>query len=125
MADIKYTTDHEWLRIDGDEVTIGITNYAQEQLGDLVFVELPDVGKALAQADEAGVVESVKAASEVYAPITGDVTEANEALGDTPALVNSSPEDEGWLFKMSLAEPGELDDLMDEDAYKDHLSSLD
>lgn len=125
MADMKYTTDHEWLRIDGDEVTIGITNYAQEQLGDLVFVELPDVGKALAQADEAAVVESVKAASEVYAPITGNITGANEALSDTPALVNSSPEDEGWLFKMSLAEPGELDDLMDEEAYKDHLSSLD
>jgi len=125
MADMKFTTDHEWLRIEGDEVTIGITNYAQEQLGDLVFVDLPNAGKSFAQGDEVAVVESVKAASEVYAPVTGEITESNEALADEPALVNSSAEDEGWLFKMKLDDAAELDDLMDEAAYKDHLSSLD
>lgn len=125
MADVKFTTDHEWLQIEGDEVTIGITNYAQEQLGDLVFVDLPDVGKAAAQGDEIAVVESVKAASEVYAPVSGDVIAVNDALEGDPSLINNDAEGEGWIFKMKLSDPGEVDDLMDEAAYKDHLSSLD
>jgi len=125
MADTKFTTDHEWLSVDGDTVTVGITNYAQEQLGDLVFVELPDVGKALAKGDEAAVVESVKAASEVYAPLSGEITAVNDALGDDPAKVNTDAEGDGWLFKMTSSDAGEMDGLMDADAYKAHIASLD
>ena len=122
---IKYTKDHEWVSLDGDVATIGITSYAQKALGDVVFVELPSSGTTYSQGDEAAVVESVKAASEVYAPISGEVTEANDALEATPALVNSDPENDGWFFKMTVADQGELDDLMSEDDYQAYLADLD
>lgn len=122
---VKFTKDHEWLRIEGDTATIGVTNYAQKALGDVVFVELPEVGATFSQGDEAAVVESVKAASEVYAPISGEVTEVNGALVDTPDTVNSDAEGEGWFFKMTVSDEGELEDLMDEDAYKAFIADLD
>ncbi|TVR95813.1 MAG: glycine cleavage system protein GcvH [Rhodospirillales bacterium] len=125
MATTRYTREHEWIRIDGDTATVGITDFAQEQLGDVVFVELPEIGRQVSKGDEAAVVESVKAASEVYAPASGEVTAVNEALADEPALVNSAPNGDGWFFKMRLANPAELDDLMDAAAYKDHVDSLD
>ncbi len=118
MSELKFTEDHEWLLIDGDKVTVGITDHAQEQLGEIVYVEVPEAGKELAKGDEAGVVESVKAASEVYAPISGQVTEGNEALADNPELVNSDPQGAGWFFKMTVADAGELAGLMDEAGYK-------
>lgn len=124
MSEIKYSEDHEWIRIEGGSGTVGITDYAQEQLGDLVFVELPDVGKALAKGDEAVVIESVKAASELYAPISGEVTEVNAALGDEPAQVNSDPMGAGWFFKMTIGDASELDGLMDEAAYKSFVEGL-
>ena len=124
MSSVKYTEDHEWIRIDGDIGTIGITDYAQEQLGDVVFVELPDVGRAVDKGGEAAVVESVKAASEIYAPISGEITDANQAVADDPALVNSDPTGEGWFFKLKIADAGELDGLMDEAAYKSHVEGL-
>ncbi|MEC7400132.1 MAG: glycine cleavage system protein GcvH, partial [Pseudomonadota bacterium] len=104
-----FTEEHEWIDVDGDTATVGITDYAQEQLGDIVFVELPDTGAQVAKGKDAAVVESVKAASDVYAPITGEVTEANQALDEDPALVNSSPEADGWFFKLTIADKGELD----------------
>lgn len=119
-----YSKDHEWVAVDGDTATIGITDYAQSQLGDVVFVELPDVGKSLAKGGEAAVVESVKAASEVYAPISGDVTEVNDALTDEPAKVNEDPEGSAWFLKMSVTNKAELEDLMDEAAYKEFVASL-
>ncbi|WP_422021239.1 glycine cleavage system protein GcvH [Pyruvatibacter mobilis] len=125
MAETKYTKDHEWVRIEGDTVTVGITDYAQEQLGDVVYVELPDVGKAVKAGDEAAVVESVKAASEVYAPVSGEVVKVNEALADAPAGVNEDATGAGWFVKLKLADAGELDGLMSEDAYKTYLSELD
>lgn len=118
MSQIYYSEDHEWVEVDGDVGTVGVTNFAQEQLGDVVFVELPEVGDALDQGGEAGVVESVKAASEVYAPVSGEVTEVNEELTDNPAMVNEEPEDGAWFFKLKLSDPAELEDLMDEAAYK-------
>ncbi|MCB1469023.1 MAG: glycine cleavage system protein GcvH [Rhizobiaceae bacterium] len=121
MADLYYTEDHEWLRVEGDVATVGITDYAQEQLGDLVFVELPEVGRALKKGDTAVVVESVKAASDVYAPADGEITDANDALSSDPALVNSAATGDGWLWKMKLADKGQLDGLMDEAAYKAHI----
>lgn len=121
MATIYYTEDHEWLRVEGDVATVGITDYAQEQLGDLVFVELPESGKGLTRGDTAVVVESVKAASDVYAPVDGEVTEANEALSSDPALVNSAATGDGWLWKMKLSDKSQLDGLMDEAAYNDHI----
>lgn len=114
---LKFTQDHEWLRVDGDIATVGITPYAQEQLGDVVFVELPIVGKRLDKGNVAAVVESVKAASEVYSPVSGEVTEANHVLVTEPALVNSEPTGKGWFFKIKIATPAELDGLMDEAAY--------
>jgi glycine cleavage system H protein len=117
-----FTTDHEWLRIEGDVATIGVTDYAQSQLGDVVFVELPKVGRTLKKAEAAAVVESVKAASDVYAPITGEVIEVNGALASEPALVNSEAAGSGWFFKMKIAEKSELDGLMDEAAYKKHTA---
>lgn len=117
MATTYFTTDHEWIRVEGDIATVGITNYAQEQLGDLVFVELPEAGRAISKGDTVVVVESVKAASDVYAPIAGAITEANDTLSADPALVNSSAESDGWLWKMELAEKSELDGLMDRAAY--------
>lgn len=113
-----YTEDHEWIRVDGDTGTVGISNYAQEQLGDIVFVEVPDEGRDLAKGDEAAVVESVKAASEVYAPVSGAVIENNSALEADPALVNSDAEGEGWFFTMTIADESELEGLMDEAAYQ-------
>ena len=121
MADLYYTEDHEWLRVEGDVATVGITDYAQEQLGDLVFVELPEVGRSLKKGDTAVVVESVKAASDVYAPADGEITDANDALSSDPALVNSAATGDGWLWKMKLADKGQLDGLMDEAAYKAHI----
>lgn len=115
---VKYTEDHEWVSVDGDVGTIGITDHAQEQLGDIVFVELPDVGNTVAKGDEAGVVESVKAASEIYAPISGEIVEVNAALADAPATANTDPTGQGWFFKIKLSDPSELDGLMDEGAYK-------
>jgi glycine cleavage system H protein len=119
-----YTDEHEWIDVEDDVATVGITEYAQAQLGDIVFVELPEVGALIEQGKDAAVVESVKAASDVYAPITGEVTETNAALEEDPALVNSSPEDAGWFFKMTIAAPAELDKLMDEDGYKAFVEDL-
>ncbi|MET0220620.1 MAG: glycine cleavage system protein GcvH [Tardiphaga sp.] len=117
-----YTEDHEWLAVDGDVVTVGITDYAQSQLGDVVFVELPKVGRTLKKAEAAAVVESVKAASDVYAPITGEVVEINDALAAEPALVNSDADGKAWFFKIKLADKNELDGLMDAEAYKAHTA---
>ena len=114
---IKYTEDHEWLKVEGDSATVGITQHAQEALGDVVFVELPEVGKQFAAKDIAGVVESVKAAADVYMPVTGEVTAVNEALRADPALANSDPLGAGWFFKIRLTDPAQLDALMDETAY--------
>ena len=117
MSKIYFTEDHEWLRVDGNVATVGITKYAQEQLGDLVFVDLPATGKSVTKGGAAVVVESVKAASDVYAPADGQVTEVNSALTSDPAIVNGSPEGDGWLWKMTLSNPSQLDGLMDEAAY--------
>jgi glycine cleavage system H protein len=114
---IKYTPDHEWLKIDGDTAVVGITHHAQDALGDVVFVDLPEVGKTFAIKEIAGVVESVKAAADVYMPVTGEVTEVNEALRDDPSLANSDPLGAGWFFKVKLSNPAELDALMDETSY--------
>ena len=119
-----FTKEHEWVRVEGDTATVGISNHAQEQLGDIVFAEVPEAGKQLSRGAEAAVVESVKAASDVYAPVSGEVTEGNSAVADDPALVNSDPEGEGWFFKLKLSNPGELDGLMDEAAYRDFVASL-
>lgn len=118
MAEVKYSEDHEWISIDGDVGTVGITDFAQEQLGDIVFVELPEAGTALGKGDQAGVVESVKAASEIYAPVAGEIVEANDILADTPETVNAAAESGGWFFKIRLADMTELDGLMDEAVYK-------
>ncbi len=119
-----YTEEHEWIRVEGDSATVGISEHAQEQLGDIVFVELPEVGRRLAKGEQAAVVESVKAASEVYAPVGGEVTEVNTALEDKPELVNEDAEGEGWFFRMTLADPGELEGLMDREAYAKFVESL-
>ena len=122
---IKFTEEHEWLEVDGDVATVGITDYAQNALGDVVFVELPEVGATYDKGDEVSVVESVKAASEVYAPLAGEIVEVNEALEGEPALVNTAALDNGWFFKMKIADMGELDDMMDETAYKEFVEGLD
>ena len=114
---VKYTEDHEWINVEGDSATVGITVHAQDALGDVVFVELPEVGAVLAQKDTAGVVESVKAAADVYMPVSGEVTEVNEALRDDPSLANSDPLGAGWFFKVKLSNPSEIDALMDETSY--------
>ncbi|MFA6220622.1 MAG: glycine cleavage system protein GcvH [Erythrobacter sp.] len=119
-----FTDEHEWIEVDGDSATVGITDYAQGQLGDIVFVELPAAGTALSKGGDAAVVESVKAASDVYAPIAGEVTEGNSALEDDPALVNTAPEGDGWFFRMTIADASQLDGLMDEAAYKAFCDSL-
>lgn len=119
-----YTEDHEWVDVDGDVGTVGISDYAQSQLGDIVFVEVPEQGKTLDKGDEAAVVESVKAASDVYSPVSGTVIEGNAALADTPQLVNEDPEGEGWFYKLTLTDPGELDGLMDEAKYQAFVSKL-
>ena len=122
---VKYTKDHEWIRLDGDVATIGITNYAQEQLGDVVFVEVPEVGARFDAGAEAAVVESVKAASEVYAPLTGEIVEGNQAVADDPSLVNSDPEGAGWFFKMKPDDLSQLDEMLDDAAYRALLADLD
>lgn len=122
---LKYTEDHEWIRVDGDVGTVGISDYAQNALGDVVFVELPETGQSLNKGDEAAVVESVKAASEVYSPVSGEVSESNAALEDDPSLVNSSAEADGWFFKIRLSNADELTGLMDEEAYKAYVAGLD
>lgn len=119
MADRKYSEEHEWIEMDGDIGTVGITDHAQEQLGDIVFVELPEVGAEMNKDDEAGVVESVKAASEIYAPVAGEIVEVNEVLNDNPALVNEDAEGEAWFFRIKLSDPSELDGLMSEAKYKE------
>ena len=124
MADTKYSEEHEWILVEGDGGTVGITDYAQEQMGDVVFVDLPEVDQALEKGGDAAVVESVKAASEVYAPLTGKVTAVNEALNDDPSLVNSGAESTGWFFKMTIADPSELEGLMDAAAYKTFCDGL-
>ncbi len=121
---LYFTKDHEWVRIEGDTATVGISDHAQAALGDIVFAEVPDAGRALVKGDEAAVVESVKAASDVYAPVGGTVTEANAALGDDPALVNRDAEGDGWFFKLTLSDPSEVDGLMDEAAYRDWCKTL-
>ena len=118
MATTYFTEDHEWIRVEGGVAIVGITDYAQEQLGDLVFVELPETGRSLSKGDVAVVVESVKAASDVYAPVDGEVTEVNDKLSSDPALVNSSATGDGWLWKMKLADKSQLEGLMDEAGYK-------
>jgi glycine cleavage system H protein len=120
----RYTKSHEWVRIEGDTATVGISEHAQGQLGDVVFVELPVPGKQVSQGEQAAVVESVKAASEVYAPLTGEVTEGNTALEENPGLVNQSAEGEGWFFKLRLADPTEAEALMDRSAYEAYLETL-
>jgi glycine cleavage system H protein len=118
MAEVKYSEDHEWISIEDDVGTVGITDFAQEQLGDIVFVELPETGTVLGKGDQVGVVESVKAASEIYAPVAGEIFEANEVLMDAPETVNTAAESGGWFFKIKLADMSELDDLMNHAAYK-------
>jgi len=119
-----FTGEHEWIKVDGDTATIGISDHAQHALGDIVFAEVPDQGKTLNKGDEAAVVESVKAASDVYAPVAGEVIIGNPALADDPALINRDPEGEGWFFKMTLADASELDGLMDEAAYREWVKTL-
>jgi len=122
---MKYTEDHEWIKLDGDIATIGVSAHAAEQLGDVVFVELPEVGAEFDKGDDAAVVESVKAASEIYAPISGTITAVNEALEEAPETVNAAPETDGWFFKMKISDSAELDDMMDADAYKTFLEDED
>ena len=124
MASVKYSQEHEWISVEGDVGTIGITAYAQEQLGDVVFVEVPAVGRKVAKGESVAVVESVKAASDIYAPVSGEVTEANAALTDAPGDVNAAPMGKGWFFKLKLSDKSELDGLMDEAAYAAFVKSL-
>lgn len=121
---IHFTKEHEWIRVEGDTATVGITDHAQGQLGDIVFAEAPEAGRTLDKGGEAAVVESVKAASDVYAPASGEVLEANPAIADDPSVINSDPEGEGWFFKLRLANPSELDGLMDESAYRAWVETL-
>ena len=124
MSQIKFTKDHEWIAVDGETGVVGITEYAQHALGDIVFVELPEVGREVAQGKEAAVVESVKAASEVYAPVSGEVTASNAALSDDPAKVNADPEGDGWFFKIKLSDAGEVAKLMSRDQYDEFVKGL-
>jgi glycine cleavage system H protein len=121
---LYFTRDHEWIRVDGDTATIGISNHAQEALGDIVFAEVPEPGRRVSKGQEAAVVESVKAASDVYAPVSGEVIESNPAVADDPAIINRDPEGEGWFFKLKLDNPGELDGLMDKAAYREWVKTL-
>jgi glycine cleavage system H protein len=124
MADVRYSNEHEWIRVEGDIGTIGITSYAQEQLGDVVFVDVPQAGRKIAKGESVAVVESVKAASDIYAPVSGEVIEANAELANTPGDVNAEPMGKGWFFKMKLSDKSELDGLMDEKAYDAFVKSL-
>jgi glycine cleavage system H protein len=119
-----FTKDHEWVRVEGNNATVGISSHAQEQLGDIVFAEVPETGKHLSKGQEAAVVESVKAASDVYSPVSGEVVDGNSKVADDPSIVNSDPEGEGWFFKLKLDNPSELDGLMDESAYRDWVKTL-
>jgi glycine cleavage system H protein len=121
---LHFTREHEWIRVDGDVATVGITHHAQHQLGDIVFAEAPEAGRQVTKGGEAAVVESVKAASDVYAPASGEVTEANPAIADDPSIINSDPEGEGWFFKVKLSDPSELDGLLDEAGYREFVDSL-
>jgi len=121
---VYFTKEHEWISVDGDTATVGISDHAQEQLGDIVFAEVPEAGRRLAKGQEAAVVESVKAASDIYAPVSGEVIEGNQAVAGDPSLVNSDPEGQGWFFKLKLDNPGELDGLMDQAAYGDWVQTL-
>lgn len=121
MSELKYSEEHEWIDVEGDIATIGISDFAQEQLGDVVFVELPEVGSSISAGDQVAVVESVKAASEVYSPVTGEVVEINDSLVDDPSGVNGDAEGEGWFFKVKLSDPSELEELMDAKAYKEFV----
>ena len=121
---LYFTKEHEWIRVDGDTATIGISDHAQEQLGDIVFAEVPDTGKHLGKGQEAAVVESVKAASDVYSPVSGEVVDGNSKVADDPSIVNSDPEGEGWFFKLKLDNPSELEGLMDESAYREWVKTL-
>ena len=120
---LYFSEEHEWIRVEGDTATVGITDFAQAQLGDVVFVEVPEAGRQVSKGSEAAVVESVKAASDVYAPVSGEVVEGNQALVEDSALVNSDPEGEGWFFKLRLSNPGEIEGLMDADAYRSFCES--
>jgi glycine cleavage system H protein len=121
---LYFTKDHEWIRVDGDEATVGISKHAEQALGDIVFAEAPEAGRQLSKGGDAAVVESVKAASDVYAPVSGEVIEANPAIADDPSVINSDPEGEGWFFKLRLSDPGELEGLMDEAAYREWCETL-
>jgi len=124
MAEVKYTNEHEWIRVEGDVGTVGITDYAQQQLGDVVFVEVPQAGRRIARGESVAVVESVKAASDIFAPASGEVTEANAALAEAPGDVNAEPMGKGWFFRMKLGNKSELDGLMDEKAYAAFVKGL-
>ncbi len=124
MSETRFTSDHEWATLEGDVITVGITEYAQSQLGDIVYVELPDVGRTVDQSEETAVVESVKAAGEVKSPVTGEIVEVNDVLADEPELVNQDPDAEGWFFKIKAMEPEQFTELMDKDAYAALLESL-
>ncbi len=121
---LYFTKDHEWIRVEGDEATVGISKHAEQALGDIVFAEAPEAGRQLSKGADAAVVESVKAASDVYSPVSGEVTEANPAIADDPSVINNDPEGEGWFFKLKLSDPGELEGLMDEAAYREFCESL-
>jgi glycine cleavage system H protein len=125
MDDLRYSEDHEWVRVEGDLAVVGISDYAQDQLGDVVYVELPDIGTEVVRDEEAVVIESVKAASEVKMPVSGRVTAINERLADDPGLVNSDPTEDGWLIKIEMLNDSELDDLMDEDSYREFVEGMD
>jgi glycine cleavage system H protein len=121
---LYFTKEHEWVRVEGDVATVGISDHAQEALGDIVFAEVPEAGRTVSKGDDAAVVESVKAASDVYAPVGGEVVEGNSALGDDPSLINRDPDGEGWFFKLKLSDPSELDGLMSEADYREWVSTL-
>ena len=121
---LYFTREHEWVRVEGDTAVVGISNHAQEALGDIVFAEVPEAGRRLSKGQEAAVVESVKAASDVYAPVAGEVVEGNQSVADDPSLINSDPEGKGWFFKLKLDNPGEVEGLMDETAYRDWIKTL-
>ena len=121
---IYFTKDHEWIRVAGDQATVGISKHAEQALGDIVFAEAPEAGRQLSKGADAAVVESVKAASDVYSPVSGEVTEANPAIAEDPSIINNDPEGEGWFFKLKLSDPGELEGLMDESAYREFCASL-
>ena len=126
MSDIKFTEDHEWIRMEDDDTGVcGITDYAQDQLGELVFIELPEVGNEVSQGSETAVIESVKAAGELKAPVSGTIVEVNETLAEEPEIVNSDPQGDGWFIKIKVSDPSELEDLMDEDAYQQYVDGLD